>query len=90
MLVGRHVFTRSSLRRTVLAILASAGMWGAALAAAPLGTAVSLVIGGVVLLGLVVALRILTPEEITLLRSGLARLRGRRAAVGPEPQPSSS
>jgi O-antigen/teichoic acid export membrane protein len=88
-LVGRHVFTRNSVRRTVMAILASAGMWGAAYAAEPLGTALSLLAGGLVLVALVVVLRILTPEEIALLRNGLARLRARRAQVRPEPQPSS-
>jgi O-antigen/teichoic acid export membrane protein len=89
MLVGRHVFTRSSIRRCALAILASAGMWGAAYAAAPLGSALSVLIGGVVLVALVIVLRILTPEEITVLRKGIGRLRRRRVQLEPEPQPSS-
>lgn len=89
-LVGRHVFTRNSIRRCALAIVASAGMWGAAYATKPLGSALSLLAGGLALVVLVVALRILTPEEIGLLRKGVGRLRRRRTPGSPEPQPSSA
>lgn len=89
MLVGRYVFTRRSFERCTLAILASAGMWGAAYAAEPLGTALSLSAGGLVLAVLVIAFRILSPEELALIRSGLARLRSRRPQVRPGIDPSS-
>ena len=73
-LVGRHVFDRTSVRRCLSAILASVGMWGAAYAARPLGTPVSLAVGGATLLALVVALRIPTSQEKALIRAGLARV----------------
>ena len=78
--VGRHVFDRSGGRRFVLAIVASAGMWGAAYAARPLGSPASLLVGAAALVVLAVVLRILTPEEIRQLKAGLGRLRGRAAA----------
>lgn len=89
-LVGRHVFTRSSIRRCALAMVASAGMWGAAYATKSLGSALSLLAGGLALVVLVGALRILNPEEIALLRKSVGRLRGRRPPGHPEPQPSSA
>jgi O-antigen/teichoic acid export membrane protein len=76
-LVGRRVFTSSSFRRCTLATLACAGMWGAAYAAAPLGTMPSLLAGGLVLILLIIVLRIPNSEERALIRSGLTRLQRR-------------
>ena len=86
MLVGRHLFTRGSLRRWALALVASAGMWAAAYAARPLGTPVSLLAGILMLVFLVVALRIPSAEEVALVRAGFARLRKRRAQIQPIPR----
>ena len=77
-LVGRHVFDRSGVRRAVLAIVASAGMWGVAYAARPLGRPISLLAGGTALVALVVILRIPSSDEIAAIQAGLARLRRRR------------
>ncbi|MBV9362976.1 MAG: flippase [Solirubrobacterales bacterium] len=85
-LVDRRVFTGSSLKRCALAVAASAGMWGAAYAARPLGSALSVLVGVVTLVVLVAALRIPSHEELTLVRAGLRRLRGRRATLRAEPQ----
>jgi O-antigen/teichoic acid export membrane protein len=87
-LVGRHLFTRGSVRRCTLAVVASAGMWGAAYAARPLGTALSVFVGGLVLVVLVFALRIPSSDELALARAGLARLRRRGTPPQPEAQPS--
>jgi O-antigen/teichoic acid export membrane protein len=77
-LVGRHVFDRGGIRRCALAIAASAGMWGVAYAARPIGPLLSLLAGFATLLLLAVALRILTPDEIAQVRAGVTRLRGGR------------
>jgi O-antigen/teichoic acid export membrane protein len=77
MLVGRHVFDRSAARRCLLATAASGGMWAVALAARPLGPAASLAAGVATLFVLVAAFRIVTPDEIALVRAGLWRLRRR-------------
>jgi len=87
-LVDRRVFTRSSLKRCALAIAASAGMWGAAYATRPLGSGLSVLAGVLTLAILVAALRILSPEELALVRAGVRRLRGRGAALRAEPQTS--
>jgi O-antigen/teichoic acid export membrane protein len=77
-MLGRHVFARSAVRRAALAALAAAGMWGAAFVARPLGQMESVILGLLVLAVLTVVLRIATDEEIEMLRRGLARLRRRR------------
>ena len=79
-LVGRHVLDRRGVRRCLLALAASAGVWGVAYAARPIGSLLSLVAGVAALVVLTVALRILTTEEIAQMKAGLARLRGRRVA----------
>lgn len=74
-LVGQHVFDRSSARRCLLATVASAAMLGVAYATHPLGTPASLAAGCSTLVLLTVALRIATPHEIALVRGGIARVR---------------
>jgi O-antigen/teichoic acid export membrane protein len=81
-IVGRHVYDRRALRRFLRAVTASAVMWCVAYAARPLGTPAALTAGVVTLVLLTVALRILTPEEVALLKRGLGRLKLRRADVG--------
>jgi O-antigen/teichoic acid export membrane protein len=79
-IVGRAVFDRASLRRSVLATAASAAMWAVAYAVRPLG-AVPAVAAGVLAFGvLVIALRIPSPEEIAFVRRHLGRLRRARPA----------
>ena len=80
-LVGRHIVDRSGLKRCLLAIAASAGMWGVAYLARPIGALPSLLAGGATLLALAVALNVLRPEEIDQVKAALVRLRGRRAAA---------
>ncbi len=81
-IVGRQVLDGRSARRCALAILASAGMWGVAYAARPLGTPPSIALGVATLVVLIFALRIPTADELLLLRSGLDRLRRTRPALG--------
>ena len=76
-IVGRHLLNRSVLTRLSLVIMASAGMWGVAFAARPLGMLPSLLAGAAALVVLIVALRIPTDSEIALLRGCLVRLKGR-------------
>jgi Na+-driven multidrug efflux pump len=76
-LVGRHVFDGRMIKRCSLVVLASAAMVGVALAARPLGTVESLAAGVATMVILVAALRIVRREELEMVRSGLARVRGR-------------
>jgi len=76
-IVGHHVLDRRAFRRCASAVVASAGMWGVFYAASPAGTAPSLVAGMTALIGLALALRIATEDEMALIRTGIARLRGR-------------
>ena len=78
-LVGRHVFDGRMVKRCSLVLLASAAMAGVAYAVRPLGTVESLAAGFAVLLILVAALRIVRREELELVQSGFARVRGRLA-----------
>lgn len=80
LLVGRHVFDGRMVKRCSLVLLASVAMAGVAYAARPLGTAESLAAGFATLVILVVALRIVRREELELVQSGFARVRGRLAA----------
>ncbi len=85
--VGRHVFDRRAMRRFVLATAASLGMLGVAYAAHPLGAAAAVAAGCGTLVLLTVALRIATPDEIALVRAGIARARaGRRNGSSEERQ----
>jgi O-antigen/teichoic acid export membrane protein len=82
-MVGRGVFDRSAARRCVLVAVASAAMWGVAYVARPLGTLESLAAGGLTLVVLAAAFRVLTAEEIAFLRSSLKRVTRRvRSASG--------
>lgn len=78
-MVGRHVFDGRMVKRCSLVVLASAAMAGVAYAARPLGTAESLAAGCATLVILVAALRIVRREELELVQSGFARVRGRLA-----------
>jgi O-antigen/teichoic acid export membrane protein len=79
-LVGRHVFDRRMLKRCALVCLASAGMAAVTYAAQPLGTAVSLAAGVATLAILVLALRVVTREELALVRARLGRVRAQAGA----------
>lgn len=74
-IVGRQVLDGRSARRAGLAVAASAGMWGVALAARPLGSAPSIGLGVVTLVVLIFVLRIPTAEELAFVGSMLGRLR---------------
>ena len=74
-LVGQHVFDRRAIRRCLLATVASGAMLIVAYATHPLGTLASLAAGCGTLVLLMVALRIATPDEIALMRNGVARAR---------------
>ncbi len=76
-IVGRHVFDRTAIRRCVLVTAASGAMWGVAWVARPVGALIALTAGVITLVVLIRALRILTPEDITFMRSSLARVRAR-------------
>jgi O-antigen/teichoic acid export membrane protein len=78
-MVGRDVFDRSAVRRCAMAIAASAAMWAVAYAARPLGTPASVIAGVSTFVVLAASLRIVTRDEIALLRSSVGRLRGSRA-----------
>ena len=79
LLIGRHVFDGRMVKRCSLVLLASAAMAGVAYGARPLGTVESLAAGFATLVILVVALRIVRREELELVQSGFARVRGRLA-----------
>jgi O-antigen/teichoic acid export membrane protein len=88
-LVGRTVVDARIVRRSALTAFASVAMWVASVATGPLGTVASLVIAGVTFVTLVVALRLVTPEERALVarvvRRRLPRFpRRRQPAVAPE------
>ena len=87
-LVGRGVVDRRIMRRTALTAFASLAMWFAGIATRPLGTVVSLATAAATFLALVVALRLITPEERALVSRvvsrRLPRLVRRRPAVAPE------
>lgn len=72
-LVGRHLFTRSLIRRCTLVIASSAAMWAVGYAARPLGFVVSTAAGCLTFVGLVAVLRVVTPEEISFVRERLPR-----------------
>ena len=87
-LVGRFVFDRATVRRLVLALAAAAAACGAGLAARAFGPAASFAAAAATFVALAVILRLFTTEEIQLMKSGLARARGRvpflsRAAAAP-------
>jgi O-antigen/teichoic acid export membrane protein len=77
LLVGRHVFEGRMVRRWALVCVASAAMVAAAQLAQPFGTALSVLAGFTTFGILVLALRIVSPDEVALARSGIARLRAR-------------
>jgi hypothetical protein len=77
MIVGRHVFDRTALRRCLLVTLASGSMWAVAWVARPLGAPIALTAGVTTLIVLIAGLRILTTDEIAFIRRVLARLSAR-------------
>jgi O-antigen/teichoic acid export membrane protein len=81
-LVGRGVFARRAVIRCGSALLASAGMAGAAYAARPLGPELSLVVGFATFGVLALVLRVVRRGELQQARAGLTdmrRSRGRAA-----------
>jgi O-antigen/teichoic acid export membrane protein len=77
LLVGRHVFDRRIVKRCALMCLASTGMVAAAQLARPFGTVPSFAAAFTTLGILVLILRIVSPQELALARSGLARVQAR-------------
>jgi hypothetical protein len=76
MLVGRRVLDAGSLWRVTRAALAAAGMLGVMYVLRPLGVAAAP--GGVLAFVLLAGvLRIASPEEVAMLRSGFDKLRSR-------------
>jgi O-antigen/teichoic acid export membrane protein len=73
-IVGHDVVDRSSVRRGIVAVTASAAMWGAAYSARPLGTAFSMAAGVTTFVLLAAVFRLVTPEEMGLARAGLTRV----------------
>jgi O-antigen/teichoic acid export membrane protein len=80
LLVGRRVFDRGVIRRLVLVLAASAGMWGVFVALRPLGTPASIAAASATFVLLALIFRVATDEEVAMMRSALARLRGRLLA----------
>ncbi len=80
MLVGRRVFDRGVIRRCMLVLAASAGMWGAFIALRGFGTLASFAAAGATFVLLALIFRVATDDEVAMLRAGLARLRGRLVA----------
>jgi O-antigen/teichoic acid export membrane protein len=72
-LVGRHILARRGVTRCSAAVLASAGMAGAAYLARPLGPQIALLAGFLAFGVLVPVLRVVRREELALVRAGLAR-----------------
>lgn len=81
-LVGRSVLDARALHRFGLVAAASGAMWGVIWVTEPLGAIVSLAAGAVTFVVLVVALRVLTPEEAAVIRRALGRVRQRASALG--------
>ena len=73
-MVGRGVFGGSRARRWLRSATASAALAGAAYAARPLGTVLSLAAGGIAFLTLATVLRVATAEEIQASRVAARRL----------------
>ncbi len=74
-MIGRYVFDRGTLRRTVLGTCTAASMWAAYYVTRPtIGTLPSLVVGTVIFVALAAAVRLFTSEEVGLIRSGLDKV----------------
>jgi O-antigen/teichoic acid export membrane protein len=74
-MIGRHVFDRGTLRRTVLGTCAAAAMWAVYyVSKSTIGTLPSLVAGTVTFVVLAAAVRLLTSEEVGLIRSGVDKV----------------
>lgn len=74
-MVGRAVFDRGTVRRTVLGIATAVAMWGVAYEVQRLlGPIASIVSGAIVFLCLALALRLFTSEEVELLKQTVNRV----------------
>jgi O-antigen/teichoic acid export membrane protein len=77
LLVGRDIFEWRIVKRCALMLVASTGMVAAAQIAQPSGTVTALIAGFTTFGILVLILRIVSPEEVALARSGIARVQAR-------------
>ena len=77
LLVGRDVFDWRIVKRYGLMLVASTSMVAAALATRPFGTVTSVIVGFTIFGILVLILRIVSPEEVALVRSGIAGMQAR-------------
>ena len=85
-MIGRVVFDRSSARRAALGLGIAGAMWGAGWAVDRLaGPVPSLVAASATFVLLAAALRLFTPEEIALIRSGLGKVRRKLPALRRRP-----
>jgi O-antigen/teichoic acid export membrane protein len=80
--VGSFVLDRGVVGRLARMAAASAALWLTAYAIRPFGPVASLATAALVFVALVVALRVLTPEEAAFLRSGARRARARTSLIG--------
>jgi len=76
-LVGRGIVGRSTGRRVVLTAAASVGLYGTTFGLQSFGPVLSLTAGAAVFVAIVVALRLVTPEEMAFVREHAGRVRRR-------------
>jgi O-antigen/teichoic acid export membrane protein len=93
-MIGRVIFNRSSARRVVVGTAIGVAMWGAGYAVEQVaGGFAAIVVAAVTFPVLAALLRLFSPEELTLIRSGLDKfarklpLPRRRPSVALETQP---
>jgi L-lactate permease len=87
-MVGRAVFDRGTVRRTVLGLATAVTMWGVAYEVDRLlGPIPSIVSGAIVFVCLALALRLFTPEEVELLKQTASRV-ARRMRLRRQPPTS--
>jgi hypothetical protein len=75
LVVGHRLFSTSSLWRLARVAMASGAMAAVMYGARPLGFVVEILVGGVVFVGAVVALRVATPEEAAWVRGCWSKAR---------------
>lgn len=81
LLVGRDVFEWRIVKRYGLMLVASTSMVAAAFATRPFGTVTSVIVGFTTFGVLVLILRIVSPEEMALVRSGIAGVQARTGRI---------